>query len=91
MTCILFKFLIYPSYERALKNERVKSEIVRKLSLKIVVENARINFSISPYCTLFFSRKENVRFLKVDLPVVFWQWPRFLHYEYMRISALKYC
>ena len=33
MTRILFKFIIYPSCERPLKNGRVKSKIVRKLSL----------------------------------------------------------
>ena len=32
MTRILFKLIIYPSYERALKNRRVKSEMVRKSS-----------------------------------------------------------
>ena len=32
MTSILFKFTIYPSCESALKNESVKSEIVRKSS-----------------------------------------------------------
>ena len=113
MTRILFKFIIYPSCERALKNGRVKSKIVRKSSFGdmifltshdyiwllficflycakegIVVEisevkwvsrlknryryaklvqNARINFSISPYCTLLFSRKENFKFLEVAL------------------------
>ena len=30
-------------------------------------ENARINFSVSPYCTLLFSRKENFKFLEVAL------------------------
>ena len=30
MTLTLFKFIIYPSCERALKNGRVKSKIVRK-------------------------------------------------------------
>ena len=35
-----------------------------------VVENARINFSISPYCTLLFSRKENFKFLEVALSAV---------------------
>ena len=30
-------------------------------------ENARINFSVSPYCTLLFSRKENLKFLEVAL------------------------
>ena len=35
-----------------------------------VVENARINFSISPYCTLLISRKENFKFFEVALPAV---------------------
>ena len=35
-----------------------------------VVENARINFSISPYCTLLFSRKENFKFFEVALSAV---------------------
>ena len=35
MTRILFKFIIYPSSERALKNGRVKSKIVRKSSLDL--------------------------------------------------------
>ena len=32
MIRVLFKFVIYPSFERALKNGKVKSKIVRKLS-----------------------------------------------------------
>ena len=35
-----------------------------------VVENARIIFWISPYCTLLFSRKENFKFLEVALSAV---------------------
>ena len=35
-----------------------------------VVENVRINFSISPYCTLLFSRKENFKFFEVALSAV---------------------
>ena len=35
-----------------------------------VVENARINFSVSPYRTLWFSRKENLKFFEVALVVV---------------------
>ena len=114
MTRILFKFIIYPSCERALKNGSVKSKTVRTcllvtwffwlhmiiydyflsvfciepkkvLLLKYrkwvshlknryhyakVVENARTNFSISPYCILLFSRQENVKFLEVDLSAV---------------------
>ena len=33
-----------------------------------VVENARTNFSVSPYCTLLFSRKENFKLFEVALP-----------------------
>ena len=32
MTRVLFKFIIYPSSEKTLKNGRLKSKIVRKLS-----------------------------------------------------------
>ena len=35
-----------------------------------VVENARINFSISPYCSPFFSRKDNFKFFEVALLAV---------------------
>ena len=35
-----------------------------------VVENARINFSVCPYRTLLFSRKENFKFLEVALSAV---------------------
>ena len=37
MTPILFKFIIYPSCERALKNGRVKSKIFRKSSFDDMV------------------------------------------------------
>ena len=35
-----------------------------------MVENARINFSISLYCTLLFSRKENFKFFEGALSAV---------------------
>ena len=35
-----------------------------------VLENARINFSVSPYRTLLFSRKENPKFFEVALSIV---------------------
>ena len=35
-----------------------------------VIENATINFSISPYCTLLFSRKENFKCFEVALSEV---------------------
>ena len=34
------------------------------------IENARINFSVSPYRTLLFSRKENLKFFEVALAFV---------------------
>ena len=113
MARILFKFIIYPSCERPLKNGSVKSKIgdpllviwffwlhmiiydyfssvfcivpKKVLLLKYQkwfnhlknyyhyakeVENARINFSISPYYTMLFSRKENFKFLEVALSAV---------------------
>ena len=33
-------------------------------------ENARIHYSVSPYGTLLFSRKENLKFFEVALEVV---------------------
>ena len=54
-----------------------------------VVENARINFSISPYCSLLFSRKENFKYFEIALLAALWgDWQ---HYKYVRILALKYC
>ena len=113
MIRLLFKFIIYPSCERGLKNGRVKSKIGNRLLVtwffrlhmiiydyflsvfcivpkKVLllkywkwvshlknryhyakmVENGRINFSISPYWTLLFSRKENFKFLEVALSAV---------------------
>ena len=35
-----------------------------------MVENARVNFSISPYCMLLFSRKGNFKFFEVALSAV---------------------
>ena len=42
----------------------------RNIHYAKVVENAKINFSISPYCTLLFSRKENFKLLEVALSAV---------------------
>ena len=35
-----------------------------------VVENPKINFAVSPYHTLWFSRKEDLKFFEVALTVV---------------------
>ena len=52
-----------------------------------VVENARINFSISPYCSLLFSRKENFKYFEIALLAALWgDWQ---HYKCVRILALN--
>ena len=134
MTRILFKFIIYPSCERALKNGRVKSKIVRKSSFGdmifltshdyiwllficflycakegIVVEISKMSQPLEkslPLCkggrkcknkffnqsllhpAVFEKRKLQIwsRFVRCSL-----QWCSWLHYECVRISALKYC
>ena len=35
-----------------------------------MVEKKRINFSVSPYCTLLFFAKENIKFSEVALVAV---------------------
>ena len=55
-----------------------------------MVENARINFSISPYCTLLFSRKENFKFFEVALSPVLCNGPVGCIMKCVRLSALKY-
>ena len=55
-----------------LKILKVRLPLEKSLSEKYakVVENARINFSVSPYRTLWFSRQENFNFFEVALAVV---------------------
>ena len=48
----------------------IESHLKNRYHYAKVVENARINFSISPYCTLLFSRKENFKFLEIALSAV---------------------
>ena len=52
--------------------ENIKSEVAtwKIIIYAKVVENARINFSISPYRTLLFSRRENFKFFEIAFPVV---------------------
>ena len=49
---------------------RLPLEISLSKKYAKVVENARINFSVSSYRTLLFSRKENLKFFEVALAVV---------------------
>ena len=63
-------FCIVPNKVLLLKYWKWVSHLKNRYHYAKVVENARINFSISPYCTLLFSRKENFKFLEVALSTV---------------------
>ena len=60
-------FCIVPKKVLLLKYRKWVSHLKSRYHYAKVVENARIYFSISPYCILLFSRKENFKFLKVAL------------------------
>ena len=53
-----------------LKYQKWVSHLKNRYQCAKVLENARISFSISPYCTLLFSRKENFKFLEEALSAV---------------------
>ena len=50
-----------------LKYRKSVSHLKDRYNYAKFVENARIHFSVSRYCTLLFSRKENFKFLEVAL------------------------
>ena len=56
MARILFKFIIHPSYERALNHRMVKSTIFGKSSLNF-------SFSQSSYLTSGFAKPNSVKFV----------------------------
>ena len=56
MACILFKFIIHPSYERALNYRMVKSTIFGKSSLNF-------NFGQGTYLTSDFAKPNSVKFV----------------------------
>ena len=49
----------------------LKNRYLKNISAKMV-KNARLNFSFSPYRTLWFSRKGNLKFFEVALVIVLW-------------------
>ena len=63
-------FCIVPKNLLLLKYRKWVSHLKNRYYYAKVVENARINFSVSPYCTLVFSRKENFKFLEAAVPAV---------------------
>ena len=64
-------FCIAPKKVLLLKYRRWISHLKNRYYYAKVIENARINFSISLHCTLLFSRKENFNFFKVALSAGF--------------------
>ena len=63
-------FCIVPKKVLILEYRKWVSHLENRYHYTNVVENARVNFSVSPYCTLLFSRKENFKFFEVALSVV---------------------
>ena len=72
MTRILFKFIIYPSCERALKNGRVKSKIVRKSSFVDMIFLTLHDYICLLFICFLYCAKEGiaVKILKVSQPIV---------------------
>ena len=66
---------IVPKKALLLKYRKWVSHLKNRYHYAKVIENARINFSISPYCTLSFSRTENFIFFEVVLSAVLWNGP----------------
>ena len=63
-------FCIAPKKVLLLKYRKWVGHLKNRYHYGKVVENARINFSISPYCNLLFSRKLNFKFLEGALSAV---------------------
>ena len=63
-------FCIAPKKVLLLKYWKWISQLKNRYHYAKVVENARINFSISPYCILFFCRKKNMKLFEVALSTV---------------------
>ena len=83
--CFSSIFCIVPKKVLLLKYRKWVSHLENRYQHAKVVENTKINFSISPFCRLLFSRTENFKVFEVAF------WHGWLHYEGVRISALKYC
>ena len=66
----LFVFCIVPKNVLLLKYRKWVSCLKNLYHYAKVVEHARLNLSISPYCTLLFSRKENFKFFEVALSAI---------------------
>ena len=60
MTRILFKFIIYPFCERTLKNERVKSKIVRKSSFGDMICLTSHDYMSLIFISFLYCAKEGI-------------------------------
>ena len=65
--CFSSVFCNVPKKVLLLKYRKWVSHLKNCCHYAKVVENARISFSIGPYCTLLFSRKENFKFFEAAL------------------------
>ena len=63
-SCVVLKKVLLMKYRKWVGHLKNRYHFAK------VVENARINFSVSPYCTLLFSTKEDFNFFEVDFPTV---------------------
>ena len=71
-------FCIVPNKILSLKYRKWVSHLKNRYHYVKVIENAQINFSISPYCILLFSRKENFKFFSSFISCSL-QWSGWLH------------
>ena len=67
-----FVFSTVPKKVQLLKYRKWCSYFENHYHHEKILEKNRINFSVSPYCTLLFSRKENIKFSEVVLVTVHW-------------------
>ena len=63
-------FCIVPNKVLLLKYRKWVIHLKNRYHYAKVVENARVKFSTSPYCTLLFYKKENFNFFEVALSAV---------------------
>ena len=63
-------FSFVPKKVELLKISEMTQDFENRYQHVKMVEKKKINFSVSPYCTLLFSRKENNKFSEVALVAV---------------------
>ena len=66
------------------------SYLVKSLPPARMVEKKIINFSVSPYCTLLFSRTQKYQVFGSNFGSCQLQFPDQLLYDFVKISTMKY-